>query len=141
MILSIQSSGDVAYGTTPPVKFRLTVENKSDTGNWKKTISCNRNLTHSVTVWLLKARGSTIDLSKRHVRNKLLKIGSTMWLTARDFLVYNKSSCFYVKYEVEFSKNKLPFRHLIYTNKTMVENHPFLSKIMSKQPGLAGPVR
>ena len=31
MILSIQSSGDVAYGTTPSVKFRLTVENKSDT--------------------------------------------------------------------------------------------------------------
>ena len=74
MILSIQSSGDVAYGTTPPVKFRLTVENKSDTGDWIKTISCNRNLTYSVTAWLLKARGSTIDLSKRHVRAKLQKI-------------------------------------------------------------------
>ena len=54
MILSIQSSGDVAYGTTPSVKFRLTVENKSDTGDWKKIISCNRNLTHS-GYWRLEA--------------------------------------------------------------------------------------
>ena len=53
------------------LKFLLTVEGKSDTGNSRKIISCNRNLTHSVTAWLLKARGSTIDLGKRHVRAEL----------------------------------------------------------------------
>ena len=101
MILSIQSSGDVAYSKTAPAKFLLTVEGKSDTGDSKKIISCNRNLTHSVTVWLLKARGSTFDLSKGHARAKLLKIVVPCGYQQETLLLI--TSCFYVKYDVEFS--------------------------------------